>query len=168
MMAFLCDRHRRQVLTETTTAISFWEQWMRQGSELFDQRQWQMAANYLGCSFEVAEWLVNKPRPVAKTDHVTESPANLSPIDRYMLAGHHLSECLGRCGRSDVELHYLLTVHLTLLNIVKARGYQYWLLKQHLEISLAMLRRYCQLYGAFRGYHDCYLETRLCIDQCMH
>ncbi len=165
-MTFLCNHHRQQVLTEVTTALSFWEQWMQQGAKLFNQRQWHQAACYLGSSFEVAEWLLAKPELVQNISNLEEKKPSLNYFDRYMIAGHHLSECLGRNGQIEAELHYLLTVHLKLLNTVKAKNYQHQPLKNHLEISLAMLGRHCKMHGQFKGYQDCYLETRLCIDQC--
>ncbi|MFA7555959.1 MAG: hypothetical protein WCY88_17075 [Spongiibacteraceae bacterium] len=167
-MNFLCPHHREQILHKPAVAISFWDQWMQQGAELFNQQQWPQAASFLGCSFEVGEWLLAKPELISSSDRLLELEQNLSHVDRYMLAGHHLSECLGRNDQTELELHYLLKVHLQLLSILKARQYQRGLLRNHLKISLAMLSRHCQLHGQFKGYRDCYMETSLCINQCLN
>lgn len=141
---------------------------MQHGIEYFNQHRWPQAISLLGCCHDVGEWLIEQPSLVAISTGMTGRPAKLSAIDRYMVAGHLLSESFGRSQQYGLELHYLLSVHLKLLQRVKSRQQQYWLLKDHLEISLAMLKRYHQQHGQFKGYHDCYLETRLCIDQCTH
>lgn len=160
-MRFLCQQHRQTVISSVDSALYFWQQWVQQGDEHFKQQQWSQAARFLGCSFEVAEWLLQQ----ATSQPYKFKPQELNPTSRYMLAGHQLAESLGRSGDHDLELHYLLTVHTTLLSQIKNKIIPLTALKHYLEISLAMLKRYCQHCGQFKGYHDCYLETRLCIDQ---
>ncbi len=143
---------------------------MQQGSQCIADRQWQSATSFLGCSYELSEWLLQQPEttPATAAVNINSSTPELSYTDRFTIAGHYLAECLGRNGDKQLELHYLLSVHLTLLNRAKSKLGQYWLLKQNLEISLTMLQRFCHAHGSFKGFHDCYLETRLCIDQCLN
>ena len=160
-MRFLCDHHRDTVMNSMDSALYFWQQWLQQGGEHFQQQQWTQATRFLGCCFEVADWLLGQTAAQLNTLNTQE----MNPASRYMLAGHQLAESLGRGGDHDLELHYLLTVHTTLLQQIKNKTFPLPLLQHYLEISLAMLKRYCQNCGQFKGYNDCYLETRLCIDQ---
>ncbi len=133
---------------------------MNRSSSLIDSNRWRQACNFLGCSFELAEWLLDNPQ--------LSTQDNLRPMDRFMVTGHQLAECMGRSEREDLELHFLLTVHLRLVDWVKHRRPEYWLLKQHLQISLAMLNRYSQRRGGFKGYYDCCVEAEWYIKQCIN
>ena len=159
-MKFLCEHHRQAIMEHPDKALGYWRDWMDRGGAMIENGDWRRACPFLGCSFELAEWLLDNP------------PANdthrFRAIDRYMIAGHQLAECLGRTGEQELELHFLLTVHLRLIDRVRTRQAQYWLLKQQLQLSLAMLTRYRQRRGSFRGYYDCCVETELYINQCLN
>jgi len=157
-MKFLCSNHRKQLIQSPTRAVECWNQWLDTGSNLIEQQNWKRASSYFGCCYEVAEWLLAQPE-------LLQNESELTYVDRYMVAGHHLAECFGRIGRHDVELHYLLTVHRCLMNYVMSQEHKYWSLKNNLEISLLMLSRFTQLQGQFKGYEDCYLETEKHITQ---
>ena len=159
-MKFLCDHHRQQVLEEPAKALSYWRNWMSRGNALIDEQQWKNACGFIGCSFEVAEWLLGQP--------AHDADEGQRAVERYMVAGHQLAECLGRTGHPDLELHYLLTVHLQLLERIKQRCAHFWLLRQPLQISRAMLSRYRNQHGSFKGYYDCCMETELAIKQCLN
>jgi len=149
-MKFLCEHHREQILNEPTTASTYWSLWVEQGLLCFEQEEWDRAAQFLGCSYEAAEWLLDKPDPVLRKD-------GLNSIDRYMVSGHHLAEAYGRAGQHDLELNYLIQVHNQLIRLANQGTNQYWPLKHNLEISLIMLNRYSQLKGKFSGY-ECFVK----------
>lgn len=160
-MKFLCEHHRQQLFNEPRRALARWQEWMAQGNARIEQGDWREACRFVGCSFEVSEWLLLQPGATP----VTES---WRAVERYMLSGHHLAECLGRCGHTDRELDTLLAVHVQLVSWVKRRQPQYWLLKQHLQISLLMLGRFCNERGSFNGYYGCCVEAEWCINQCVN
>ena len=159
-MNFLCDHHRQTVLQSPRMALSYWEQWLQISTDHIDNQQWGQATDYLGCCFEVAEWLLDQPQAV--------STEKLPHIDRYMVSGHYLAESLGRSQQPEQELHFLLTVHTCLVNYVREKRQQYWLLRTHLEISLSMICRYKQQRGVFKGFYDCCQETQFYLKQCTH
>ena len=159
-MKFLCDHHRQRILAQPSQALAYWHEWMNKSSALIDEGEWNRACGYLGCSFEVAEWLLQNPLPADENRQRS--------IERFMVAGHQLAECFGRSGHRDMELHYLLTVHLVLIDRVKNKTPGYWLLKPHLQISLTMLNRFRNNRGSFKGFYDCCVETELYIKQCVH
>lgn len=159
-MKFLCAQHRQQMVAAPQQAVQRWQDWMQRGNALIEAGDWQRACPYIGCSFELAEALLQVPG--AQAGEVVQ------PVDRYMIAGHHLAECLGQCGDTEQELHFLLTVHTRLIDWVKQRQPDYTLLKQHLHISMLMLNRYCKRRGGFKGYYDCCVESEWYIKQCLH
>lgn len=159
-MKFLCAQHRQQVVASPQRAEQQWRDWMARGNAHIEAGEWQRACRYIGCSFELAEALL--------AVSLAQPRDTLRPIDRYMIAGHHLAECLGQCGETERELHFLLTVHTQLIDWVKQRRPDFSLLKQHLQISLLMLNRYCKRHGGFRGYYDCCVESEWYIKQCLH
>ena len=159
-MKFLCEHHRRQLIGQPDLALDHWRQWMDKSSTLMENSDWRPACNLLGCGFELAEWLLDNPQP--------GQGETLDPVNRYMVTGHQLAECLGRSGRGDLELHFLLTVHLRLIDWVKSRRNNFWLLQQHLRISLAMLSRYRRRRGSFKGFYDCCAETEWYIKLCVN
>jgi hypothetical protein len=148
-------------------AIHYWEQWLQQADDYFERQQWQLAACWFGSCMDAAASLLalqfKEPAPLAIAAIPASKP---SAADRYMIAGHSLCEALRRNGQPQLQLHFLLTIHLRLLQLANSKHHQYWLLKDNLEISLAMLSRYRRQHGLFKGYLDCYLETRLRIEQC--
>lgn len=159
-MTFLCEHHRRQILAQPATAPHYWRHWMNRGTALIEAADWQSARQYLGNSFDLADALLQ-----ADGDAGDDA---LGHINRYMISGHHLAECLGRCGDTERELHYLLSVHQRLVAWVQSRAPQYWLLGQHLHISRIMLNRYRRAHGSFAGYYACCVEAEWYIKQCSH
>ncbi len=149
-MKFLCRKHREQILSLPSVATRHWDHWMGQGIASFEGEQWSKACQLLGCSYEAAEWLLQQPEEISPEGELTY-------IDRYMVAGHHLAESYGRQGFYDRELYYLVAVHRRLLRLSESGNYQHWPLKQNLSISLLMLARYCQLHGRFSGY-ECFVR----------
>ena len=160
-MTFLCQQDKEQVLESTQQAIEYWHYWMEQGGECFEQHQFQRACSLFGCSYEVADCLL------ANKDDLL-SHQDLKPIERYMIAGHHLAESFGRNRQCENELHFLLTIHTRLLKLSSNDAILMSNMRQHLQISMALLTRYRKLHGAFNGYLDCYMETRLCLDRLLH
>lgn len=158
-MNYLCRHHRQELFSQPEKASEYWHQWMRQGGSLIDSGQWREACSFLGCCFELCEWIIQQGNHPGGDHQI---------VDRYLVSGHILAECLGRSGRIDLELHYLLTVHTSLIERVKNRLPDYWLLKQHLQISLMMLNRYCKQRGSFKGYYDCCVEAEWYIKQCVN
>jgi len=59
-MRFLCNSHRQQLLNNEHQVAAIWNEWMQQGYALFEQKQWSKAFQYLGYSYEAAEWQVIK------------------------------------------------------------------------------------------------------------
>ncbi len=159
-LKYLCPQHRETILSSPMQAKHYWQLWLNQGTNRMDQRDWQQATAYLGSCFEVAEWLLQEPE--------TDSKGGLPHLDRYMVSGHYLAECYDRADQHEQALHYLLTVHDTLVKYVRQKQSQYWLLRTHLDISLTMICRYRQHHGAFKGFYDCCRETQLYLRLCTH
>jgi hypothetical protein len=147
-------------------ASHYWQQWLQLAHDYLDRQQWQLAACWFGSCMEAAEAQLAKAFLEATRDPVPISAVKPSAADRYMIAGHSLCEALRRNGQPQLQLHFLLTIHLRLLQLANSKYHPQGLLQDNLEISLAMLSRYQRQQGHFKGYHDCYLETRLCIEQC--
>ena len=147
-MQFLCSTHRRQLKRCTLVAENRWDEWMEAGRQAFAQRDWQAALKYLGCSFELSEMLLEGD----------DLPA-LSNVDRYMVSGHFLAECFGRCQDRCLQRHCLLAVHRHLLNILRSPQGRGLSLKRNVEISLQMLSRHYQSAGEEAMLQDCYEES---------
>lgn len=159
-MKFLCEHHRQRILSNPESMLDYWHQWMQVGSAMLQAGEWSRANGYLGCSFELSQEMLAKPPAQGAPD--------LGCLVRFMVSGHHLAECLGRAAEPEQELHYLLTVHLELIDWVKSRRPEFWLLRQHLQISMIMLHRYCKRNGSFSGYYDCCVEAEWYLKQCVH
>jgi hypothetical protein len=147
-MQFLCSTHRQQLKGCTMVAENRWHEWMEAGREAFAQEDWQAALKYLGCSFELSEMLLE-----------SDDLPVLSNIDRYMVSGHFLAECFGRCQDRCLQRHCLLAVHRQLLNML--RSPQGWglSLNRNVEISLQMLSRHYRSAGEEVMLQDCYEES---------
>lgn len=159
-MKFLCAQHRQHILSTPEAMLDYWHEWMQAGSSLLEAGDCDRASRYLGSSFELAEDMLNHP--------LCADSQTMDALVRYMVSGHHLAECLGRNTDPEQELHYLLTVHMELVDWIKSRRPQFWLLRQHLQISLIMLHRYVKRHGSFSGYYDCCVESEWYLKQCVH
>lgn len=155
-MRFICNSHRQQLLNNEHQVAAIWNEWMQQGSALFEQKQWSKAFRYLGCSYEAAEWLVIEQKLIG-------SETELNHIDRFMIAGHHLAECCSKGGREDLELHFLLSVHYRLIELAKGHHAGFWPISGNLINSVNAIKRHCNDYGEFDGYLDCLTETDTCL-----
>jgi hypothetical protein len=147
-MQFLCSTHRDQLKSSTILAQSRWNEWMETGREAFAQRDWQAALKYFGCSFELSEMLLDSD---ALPVH--------SNIDRYMVSGHFLAECFGRCQNQCLQRHCLLAVHHHLLTVLRSPDGPSLSLKRNVEISLQMLSRHFEAAGEAAMLQPCYEES---------
>ena len=151
-MRFMCQAHRQKLLQKPSEVLSFWDKWLNQGLGHFAEANWHEASRFFGCSFEAGEWLLEKPEVVEKLNKFTH-------IDRYMLAGHYLAECIGKQGYHEKELHLLVQIHQRCLCLSKQGVFKHYPLKHNLEISMAMISRYCQNHGKCLAYDLFETET---------
>ncbi|MBL4795522.1 MAG: hypothetical protein JKY24_08495 [Pseudomonadales bacterium] len=159
-MQFICDKHRREFLSEPTAALESWEQWMHLGVKAFEREEWDSAILLLGCCYEASEWLLSQPEL-----HEPDADNSLNAIDRFMVSGHQLAESYGRKGEYRLELKFLLRVHDYLNSL--SRYPQHSLhhnifhlpLKYSLEICQIMLDRYYKQRGDFDEYCHCLEQT---------
>lgn len=149
-MRFLCETHRQQLLQDVNQVLSHWHEWMRQGDSFLQAEQWADAFRVLGCSFEAAEWLL--------FDCQTEQQ-DFSHLKHFITAGHRLAGCCRRSGRTDLELHFLLSIHYRLIDLAKSSASEYYPLSLNLQESIQRLKQHSHQHGAFEGYPDCVAET---------
>lgn len=160
-LGFLCDMHREQLSSRPSLAVSIWDKWIQKGCECFKARDWRRALNYLGCSFELSELMLER-------GHDGDRDGELRRIDRFMVSGHFLAECFARCDRVDMERHCLLKVHHRLLTDMRARPATGLSLKTNLEISLHMLERHFSAHDEFALLAKCYNEGMLTLQAITH
>lgn len=152
-MKFLCDSHRKQMLQSPGRALKQWQVLMNHGTTLISHRRWKQALPLLGSSYEIAEWLLEKPEAVCKTGEPNY-------LDRYMLAASKLASCYRHTGYRDLELHVLLSSHRLLLNKARYRQSRHWAIKAHIDASVLAIQKFIDFYGPFRGHHDLVEESR--------
>lgn len=154
---FLCSTHRQQLTRSRVVAENRWDEWMEAGRDAFAQRDWHAALKYLGCSFELSEMLLlggEKP--------------TISDIDRYMVSGHFLAECFGRCQDSCLQRHCLLAVHHHLLKVLRSPYGRGLSLRRNVEISLQMLSRHYHAAGEEEMLQACYQESMRLLKHSCH
>ncbi|CAA0102313.1 MULTISPECIES: hypothetical protein [Zhongshania] len=156
-MQFLCSTHRQQLKRSRVVAENRWDEWMEAGREAFAQRDWQAALKYLGCSFELSEMLLN-----------SEALPTLSNVDRYMVSGHFLAECFGRCHDRCLQRHCLLAVHHHLLKVLRSPQGRGLSLQRNVEISLQMLSRHYEAAGEEEMLQACYQESMRLLKHSYH
>lgn len=150
-MRFLCENHRLQLLQDESQVVNHWNEWMRQGSSFVEAEQWADAFRVIGCSFEAAEWLL--------FDQQNLQPDDFAHLERFITTGHQLAACCRQSGRSDLELHFLLSVHYRLIDLAKSRGESYYPLSYSLQQSINLLEKHSRDHGQFEGFTDCVTET---------
>lgn len=156
-MQFLCSTHRQQLKRSRVVAENRWDEWMEAGREAFAQRDWQAALKYLGCSFELSGMLLN-----------SEALPTLSNVDRYMVSGHFLAECFGRCHDRCLQRHCLLAVHHHLLKVLRSPQGRGLSLQRNVEISLQMLSRHYEAAGEEEMLQACYQESMRLLKHSYH
>lgn len=160
-MGFICKHHRQHVLASPPSAIKFWDQWMEQANLHLLERDWREATRYIGCSFEVSQWLLEQPELI-------QHESSLSYLDRFMVSGHQLTECMGQQQQSRLELHFLLAVHIELMSRARTGNHQHWHLQYCLQRSMGRIKLYCTQHGDFKGYNDCLHETAQYLKRALH
>ena len=163
-MQFLCNKHRLELLNQPNEAILQWEIWMSQARTLMEEHQWQQAYKFLGCSYEIGEWLIQHPS-VQKAIEQPQQPDSKQTIifdyaERLMLAGHSLAACFKQTHAFDLELTFLLNVHRYLLTLSTPKLKQHWRLNTFLAISLKSLQGFSRAHGEFKEYQHYFLETQ--------
>jgi hypothetical protein len=148
-MRFLCESHRQQLLSNQAVAEIRWDEWMEAGREAFSNKEWLVALRYLGASYELSDLLLKR----------AWTPG-LPCLDRFMLSGHFLAECLRHCGEIQLQRHCLLEVHHRLLAILRSPQGADLPLHRNIEISLQMLSRHYDATGEADLLLACERETR--------
>ncbi len=156
-MRFLCESHRQQLLRNQAVAEIRWDEWMEAGREAFSNKEWLVALRYLGPSYELSDLLLKR----------AWAP-DLPCLDRFMLSGHFLAECLRRCGETQLQRHCLLEVHHRLLAILRSAQGAELPLHRNIEISLQMLSRHYEAVGEADLLVACEQETRRLLCRCVH
>lgn len=135
-MRFMCHTHRIQTTANYKIAIQNWELWMSKGQKHHQQGQWQEAISFFGCSFEIAQWLIET---ALNTDHQN---THLSKAERMMISGHSLAECFKQLNQKQLELDILIKVHNLLALTEQQLNKKHWLLDNYLAKSLTNIRQY--------------------------
>lgn len=154
-MRFLCESHRHEILNTPQIAIEHWEQWMQQARQFMQHQQWQQARSYLGCSYEIAEWLIQQSTATSASQSLS-SHHIIDYAERLMLSGHSLAECFRQSRLHDLELQFLLNTHNYLLSTSKPGIQQHWRLRKYLKISLSTIEHFMQNRGEFNTNHRYY------------
>ena len=156
-MRFLCESHRQQLLRSQAVAEIRWDEWMEAGREAFSNKEWLIALRYLGSSYELSELLLKR------------AAVPLVPcLDRFMLSGHFLAECLRHCGETQLQRHCLLEVHHRLLAMLRSPPGAELPLQRNIEFSLQMLSRHYEELGEGDLLRACEQETRRLLRRSVH
>ncbi len=156
-MRFLCESHRQQLLRSQAVAEMRWDEWMEAGREAFSNKEWLVALKYLGSSYELSELLLKR----------AWTPL-LPCLDRLMVSGHFLAECLRHCGETQLQRHCLLEVHHRLLTTIRSPQGAELPLRANIEISLQMLSRHYSDTGEADLLVACEQETRRMLRRSVH
>ncbi len=148
-MRFLCESHRQQLLRSQAVAEMRWDEWMEAGREAFREKDWVVALRYLGSSYELSDLLLKSAWTLT-----------LPSLDRFMLSGHFLAECLRHCGEVKLQRHCLLEIHYRLLAALRSPQGAGLPLRRNIEISLHMLLRHFKATGEADLIVACEQETR--------
>ncbi|WP_156035318.1 hypothetical protein [Microbulbifer sp. HZ11] len=62
-LRFLCANHRQWLMEDTRRAEQAWLEWMERGSVLCEEGNQSRAIPFLGCAFELADFLLLKRAP---------------------------------------------------------------------------------------------------------
>lgn len=60
---YLCANHRHWLTADTFRAEQAWLDWMERGASLCEERNYKEAIPYLGCAFELADFLLGAQWP---------------------------------------------------------------------------------------------------------
>ena len=156
-MRFLCESHRQQLQRSQAVAEIRWDEWMEAGREAFSNKEWLVALKYLGSSYELSDLLLKR-----------NAVPLLPSLDRFMLSGHFLAECLRHCGEAQLQRHCLLEVHHRLLAILRSPQGAELPLQHNIEISLQMLSRHYDSAGEADLLLACEQETRRLLRRSVH
>ncbi|WP_105102656.1 hypothetical protein [Microbulbifer pacificus] len=62
-LRFLCANHRLWLMSDTRRAEQAWQDWLERGNLLCEEGQYAQAVPFLGCAFELADFLLSERAP---------------------------------------------------------------------------------------------------------
>lgn len=62
-LRFLCANHRQWLMSDARRAEQAWQDWLERGSLLCEEGQYAQAVPFLGCAFELADFLLSARAP---------------------------------------------------------------------------------------------------------
>ncbi|WP_143735537.1 hypothetical protein [Microbulbifer mangrovi] len=115
-LKFLCANHRQWLMSDSRRAEQAWLEWTEQGGLLCEEKQYQQAVPFLGCAYELADFLLSERAPgyaVAATRFVDSAHKLMEAYRQYGATGHANYILVGASSRLARELvdrsHYQLT-----------------------------------------------------------
>ena len=129
---------------------------MHSGATAMANQCWHSALRYTGSAYEASQALLGKP------ELVTDNKA-LSYTDRFMIAGHYLSEIHRKTGQLDHAEDYLVSVHQRLVSIF--RDNDTYLARKvallvNIRMSLQIMRCFYSKHGDISAYNSIFFETQ--------
>ncbi|HEY8568147.1 hypothetical protein [Microbulbifer sp.] len=115
-LRFLCANHRQWLMSDPRRAEQAWRDWLERGHLLCEEGQYLQALPFLGCAFELAEFLLSERTPgfSVAVMRFTESARLLMEAYRQRGEGGHANYVLvissSRLARELADrAHYPLT-----------------------------------------------------------
>lgn len=91
-LRFMCPTHRKQVTADSSRAGLHWEDWMDKGCALYEQMRYAEAIPFLGCAFELADFLMQRQLPDEKV-----------ALSRFTYSGICLARVYEQIGDSETQ-----------------------------------------------------------------
>ncbi|MCK7598128.1 hypothetical protein M0G74_12670 [Microbulbifer sp. CAU 1566] len=120
-LRFLCANHRQWLMTSVSRAEQAWLEWMERGAMLCEEGQYRQAIPFLGCAFELADYLLGE-----------RSPGYSVAAMRFTDSARLLMEAYHQCGESG-HGNYILVV-------ASSRLAQELVVKSHYQMTADCIR----------------------------
>lgn len=62
-LSYLCATHRQWLFDDFERAEQHWLQWIERGIQAYEQQQYHEAVSFLGCAFEISDYLLRHAWP---------------------------------------------------------------------------------------------------------
>ncbi|WP_299597982.1 hypothetical protein [uncultured Microbulbifer sp.] len=115
-LKFLCANHRQWLMSDARRAEQSWLEWTERGALLCEEGQYRQAVPFLGCAYELADFLLSERAPgyAVAAMRFTDSARQLMEAYRQTGdTGHGNYILVGASSRLSRELatkaHYQLT-----------------------------------------------------------
>lgn len=115
-LRFLCANHRQWLMSDVVRAEQAWLEWAERGTVLFEEGDYAQAVPFLGCAYELADFLLAERAPGYAVAAVRFADSARLLIEAYQQRGNHSHAnyiLVGASSRLARELadkaHYQIT-----------------------------------------------------------